>query len=174
MRTGILLKAGRTLFLSAGTVALAVISGCALQHYEAMPLDPVASAGAFDSRSIDAPGLKDYMVAHGRPATDWPVQRWGLPELTLLAFYYQPGLELARSEAKAAHAEGASANQRWPIGFTPRVEHHSREPPDSSSPWSLGFALEIPLSGTTRRQAIAERYGYLEAAAELKVGSVAW
>jgi outer membrane protein TolC len=60
------------------------------------------------------------------------------------------------------------------MGVTPRVEHHSREPDDASSPWSLGFEIEIPLGEGTRREAIKERVEYLADAADLKVGSAAW
>ena len=111
--------------LSIGGAALASLGGCALQRYEPAPLDPAASASAFESRSVDASGLKEYMLAHGHPASEWPVQRWGLADLTLLAFYYQPNLELARAQAAAARAQVAAATQRAPIAIKPAVLHHS-------------------------------------------------
>ncbi len=126
------------------------------------------------TRARDAPGLKDYLVAHGHPAAEWPVQRWDLDALTLLAFYFRPDLELARAQAKAARADVAVATQRPPIGITPLVQHHSLTPPEQSSPWSLGFGVEIPLVSGTRRESTAARYGYLADAADLQVGSVAW
>jgi cobalt-zinc-cadmium efflux system outer membrane protein len=158
------------------TVALSLtfLGGCALQRYESAPLDPAASARAFDSRSTDTPGLKEYLIAHGHLSSDWPVQRWGLADLTLLAFYYHPDLDLARAQAKAAHAGASAATQRLPLGLTPRVQHHSLTTSEQSSPWSLGFELEIPIAGTARREATSERAAFLADAADLKVGSVAW
>ncbi len=109
-----------------GGAAFASVPGCALQRYEPAPLDPAASANAFESRSVDAPELKEYMIAHGHPAAEWPVQRWGLADLTLLAFYYQPNLELARAQAAAARAQVAAATQRPPIAIKPVV--HAPQP----------------------------------------------
>ena len=159
--------------LIAGPV-LAPLAGCAVQRYEPAPLDPAASARAFESRSVDSPGLKQYMLAHGHPASEWPVQRWGLADLTLLAFYFQPDLEVARAQAAVARAQVAAATQRPPIGLKPVVWHHSEQLPGTTSPWSLGFEVEIPLSGSGRRAAISEQYGSMAEAAELAVGSVAW
>jgi outer membrane protein TolC len=114
------------------------------------------------------------MLAHGHPTSEWPVQRWGLADLTLLAFYYRADLELARAQAAAARAQAAAVALRAPIGLKPVVWHHSLQPPETTGPWSLGFEVEIPLGGTGRREAISEQYGSLAEAAELGVGSVAW
>jgi len=160
--------------LSIGVAALASFGGCALQRYEAAPLDPATSASTFESRSIDAPGLKEYMVVHGHSAPEWPVQRWGLTDLTLLAFYYQPNLELARAQAAVARAQVAAATQRPPLAIKPVAQHHSLQPPDTTGPWTLGFEVEIPLSGSGRRAALSEQYGALAQSAELAVGSAAW
>ncbi len=157
-----------------GGPAFGLLAGCALQRYEPAPLDPAASARAFESRSVDSPGLKQYITAHGHPASEWPVQRWGLADLTLVAFYFQPDLEVARAQAAVARAQVAAATQRAPIGLKPAVWHHSEQLPETTGPWSLGFEVEIPLSGTGRRAAISEQYGSMAEAAELTVGSVAW
>ena len=174
MRNGVPFYARSALCLFHSALLFACFSGCALQHYEPAPLDPAAAAQAFDARAVDAPGLKEYFVAHGHPAAEWPVQRWDLDALTLLAFYFHPDLELARAQAKAARADVAVATQRPPIGITPLVQRHSLTPPEQPSPWSLGFGVEIPLVSGTRREATEARYGYLADAADLQVGSVAW
>lgn len=148
--------------------------GCTLQRYQPAPLDPDASAQRFESRTTDAPALKQYMLEHGHPASDWPVQRWSLADLTLLAFYYRPDLEVARAQAAAARAQVAAATQRPPIGLKPVVWHHSFQPPETTSPWSLGFEIEVPLTGSGRRAAIGEQYSALADAAELGVGAAAW
>src|SRR5262245_36391470 len=121
-------------FLIAGCgLALLFGVGCTLQRYEPAPLDPAASAQRFESRTTDAPGLKQYMLEHGHPASDWPVQRWSLADLTLLAFFYRPDLEVARAQAAAARAQVAAATQRPPIGLKPVVWHHSLQPPETTS-----------------------------------------
>ncbi len=53
-------------------------------------------------------------------------------------------------------------------------EHHTVTTPEQPSVWSLGFEVEIPVAGSTRRAATSERFAYLADAADLQVGSVAW
>src|SRR5262249_34416732 len=156
------------------SIAGAAFSGCALQHYQPAPIDPDASARAFESRSIDAPGLKEYMVAHGHAADACPGQRWGLADLTLAAFYYQPRLEVARAQAAAARAQVAAAMQRPPLAIKPVAQHHSLQPPETTGPWTLGFQVEIPITGSRKKAALGEQYGCLARSAELDVGSAAW
>ena len=153
---------------------LSLLSACALQSYQPAPLDQEAHAAAYLARRMDDPELKEYMLAHGHPASDWPVQRWGLDDLTLLAFYYHPDLRVARAQAAQARAQVAVAAQPLPLGVKPLVAHHSQKQNDSNSPWSLGFEIEIPVAGATRREALTERAGYLAEAAELEVGATAW
>jgi outer membrane protein TolC len=159
--------AGALLF---GSIAL---SGCALQSYRAAPLDPGASAQRFEARTLDSPALKEYMLTHGLSAAQWPVERWGLTELTLAAFHDHPDIDVARAQAKALRAEGAAA-PRPPLGVTPRVEHHSQRTPEQSSPWSLGFEVQIPLSFAATGDAVRSRYDALAQAADLRIGATAW
>ena len=161
-------------FPGALVVTVVSLSGCAIQSYRAAPIDAAAGAQRFEARTLDTPALKEYMVAHGHLASDWPVERWGLTELTLLAFYDHPDLEVARAQAQAVRAEAVAATQRAPFAVTPRVEHHSLRLEDQSSPWSLGFEVQIPLAAAAKGEAIRTRYDALIQAADLKVGAVAW
>jgi outer membrane protein TolC len=144
-----------------------------LQSYRAAPLDPAASAQRFEARALDSPALKEYMLTHGLSAAHWPVERWGLTELTLAAFHDHPDIDVARAQAKALRAEGAAV-PRPPWGITPRVERHSVRTPDQSSPWSLGFEVQIPLSFAATGDAVRSRYDALGQAADLKIGATAW
>jgi len=155
-------------------VALPVaLMGCARQPYAPRPLDADAAAAAYAARSPEDPGLRRYIVANGHPQSDWPVQEWGLSELTLLAFYYRPELEVARAEARVARAQAEVAALRPPMIVAPRVEHHS-DPGAQDTPWSLGFEVAIPLRSASRRSALIEQADYLAQAAELSVGATAW
>jgi outer membrane protein TolC len=151
-----------------------LLPACALQSYQPAPVDTAAAATAYLQRSTESPGLKAYLLAHGHVKSDWPVQRWGLDELTLLAFYYHPDLQVARARAAEARAQANPALQRRPWGIKPAVAYHSQKQDYSDSPWSLGFELEIPIASGTRQQAAVERAQYLAQAAELEVGSTAW
>jgi len=153
--------------------SLGVAAGCARQQYVARPLDTEAAAAAYAQRRTDDPRLKEFMVARGHFSADWPVQRWRLSELTLLAFHYRPELEVARAQARAARALAQVAAQRAPLTVSPLVQHHS-EPGPEDTPWSLGFEVQIPLVAGARRAALIEQTDYLAQAAELSVGSTAW
>src|SRR5215475_2616475 len=157
-----------------GLICLAALSGCAMQTYQPAPLDPEAAARRFEVRTLDAPALKQYMLAHGLPAQQWPVERWGLTELTLAAFFDHPDIEVARAQARAVRAEGAAALPRMAIAMTPIVEHHSLRTPEQSSPWSVGFALQIPLAYGVTGEAIRGRYDALAQAADLKIAATTW
>jgi outer membrane protein TolC len=165
------------LFRQAATVTaaalLAALQGCARQPYTPRSLDTDAAAAAYTARTTEDPSLKQYMVANGHREADWPVQRWGLVELTLLAFYYRPELEVARAEARVARAQADVAAQRLPMIVGPRLEHHSA-PGADDTPWSLGLEVAIPLTSGTRREALIERADYVAQAAELSVGAMAW
>jgi len=152
-------------------LALGGLCGCAMQSYRAAPIDATTSARSFEARTLGAPELKEYMLANG---SIWPVEHWGLGELTLVAFHYHSDLRVARAQAKAVRAEGAAATPRLPLGLTPRLEHHSLRTADQSSPWSLGFEIEIPLSYASTGEAIRSRHDALAQAAELKIGAAAW
>jgi outer membrane protein TolC len=158
---------------SLGVASLGVTVGCARQPYVARPLDAQAAAAAYAQRRTDDPLLKEFMVAQGHSPADWPVRRWRLSELTLLAFHYRPELEVARTQARAARAQAQLAAQRAPLTVSPVVEHHS-EPGAEDTPWSLGFEVQIPLIAEARRQALVEQADYLAQAAELAVGAAAW
>ena len=143
-----------------------------MRGYEARPLEPQRLAASIAQRSVDDAGLRDYMIAHGHPSADWPVKAWGLSELTLLAFYYHADLTLARSQAALARAAPELAASRVPVELTTRAEHHTDEV--GGRPWSLGFEVEIPHPGTSRRVAGRERQRHLADKAALHIGAVAW
>ena len=165
--------------LSRSCVVLAIaavvgLPGCARQAYAPRPVDREAAAAAYETRNTDDPALRKYLVAQGHPEADWPVREWTLDQLTRLAFFYRPELEVARAQARAARAEVDVASQRSPLGISPRIEHHSAREGPSDTPWSLGFELEIPLTGQSQRAALIERAEAQAQAAELQVGGRAW
>jgi outer membrane protein, heavy metal efflux system len=153
---------------------LLALAGCSSHPYQPKPLNAERSATEFSLRSVTDTGLREYMIAHGHADTDWPVARWGLKELSLLAFYFHPDLDLARARAAAARAALEAEGKRTPIEASARVEHHADTAAGQDSPWSLGFELEVPLFAGARRTALVERQTFLAERAQLNVGAVAW
>lgn len=88
-------------------VASLTFSGCA--HFQDKPLNAARVVGQFESRSLSDPGLKSFLEAN-HAAGDWPRASWDFRQLSLVAFYFNPDLEVARSQlAGVAAAEITSA-----------------------------------------------------------------
>ena len=157
-----------------GLVTLVTIAACSSIPYSPRPLDTDATAAEFLGRSPQLDGLKQFAQANGYKADDWPPEQWDLPELTLVALYFNPDVRIARARARVAHAELRTVSQ--PHAWSGRVkpEYHSRRFPDTDGPWTLGLELEIPLVAQGKRAAQAERNAFLADAADLDIANAAW
>ena len=152
-------------------LAICVLSGCAPANYSPRPLDR-EPLRAHQTRSPEDAGLAALVQASAYRG-DWPPPSWSLETLTLVALYFNPRMAVVRAQAAVAETEVASAAQGLPIGLNIAAEHHSRQL-DGDSPWSLGFSLELPLTGGGRRAARVDRASALAEAAQLDVAATAW
>lgn len=155
-------------------VLLLLCVGCVPESYKAKPLNSERAAAAYVTRDPRDADLQRYMQAHGTAVAQWPPARWGLDELTLLAFYFHPDLRVAREEVNVARAALAQVRARAAAALTPRLEHHGERRPEDDGPWSLGFEFEMPLAGLSRRAARAEGGQLAVERAQLAVGGRAW
>lgn len=151
---------------------LALLTGC--QHYAPAPLDPSRSAAALQSRSFLDPGLHAFVTAvPGRGAAEWPPKAWTLDDLTLVALYFNPSLELARAEWAASRAAmttaGASPNPV--LNVTPGL---SANAPAGISPWFPTVTLDVPLETAGKRAHRIAVATHLADAARLATISEAW
>lgn len=151
-------------FPIAGLLALA---GCA--SYVPRPLDPQASARAWQSRSLDDPGLRAYVAGggHGGPVD------WNLEALVRAAYYLDPSLDAARAEAAAAAAGVAVAAER-PNPSLQLPFERATNPQPGDSPYTLGLGLDIPLDTAARRGYRIDAARAAGRAAQLDVGAAAW
>lgn len=152
------------------SISVLALASCAFQSYSPKPIDPEVSASELAARTVDSPSLREYMESHG--VVEWPVKSWGLHELTLLAFYYHPELEIARANALLARAQEFTARQPLNPGFEAGPEYHSLT--DGRSPWTLKLQLDIPVITSGKQEIRVEQAGYLARSAELNVGAAAW
>src|SRR5512134_258100 len=84
-------------------------AGCGFRTYEPKPLDPTRTATELTSRSLDAPALRDYLAQRGVAVDRWPRSDWTLSELTWVALYHAPELDIARSQLAVARATEVTA-----------------------------------------------------------------
>ncbi|HVY08224.1 MAG TPA: TolC family protein [Burkholderiales bacterium] len=157
-----------------GLAAMCAVVACSPVPYTARPLDPDATAAAFQQRSTDADGLRQFAAANDVDVAAWPPAQWGLRELTLVALYFNPDIRTARARAEVARAELSTAahSQAWAAKIGP--EYHSRELPEDKGPWTLGLQLEIPLVAQDKKSARTERGAFLADAADLDIADAAW
>jgi outer membrane protein TolC len=153
--------------------ATCLLGACATQTYEPRPLDAARTEANFRIRSLDNPKLQDYMTGQGYPQEALPVKTWGLRELTLVAFFFHPQLDVARAQRQTANAGIATAGQKQNPGISTSAEHHSRA--DSGiSPWTLGFSFDIPIETGNKREIRIERATWLSEATRIEIGQSAW
>ena len=149
-----------------------MLSSCAVQKYEAKPLEPQALAEAFEARRLDQPGLREYMIGQGYPADAFPIRQWGLRELTLAAFYFHPSLELARASWKSMQVKELIAADKPVPGVSTQIDRNDRI--DGKSPWSYGVIFSIPIEQPGKRAARIDQAASLSEAARIEIAQSAW
>lgn len=155
-------------------LAVTCAAGCSPVAYAPRALDPDETAAAFQARTADTEGLKQFAAANGMDVSTWPPREWGLRELAITALYFHPDIRLARAREAVAHAELQTATKSPPLSARVTPEYHSRRLPEDKGPWTLGLQLEIPVVAQGRRSARVERSAFLADAAEMDVADTAW
>jgi len=135
-------------------ILAATLAGCALEHYAPRPLDAaqVQRDRIAATADLGDPALRRALAEAGVEVEAWPLRRWSLPALTVLALRRHPDLAVARAEAAEAVAARDAAGRRADPGIELDAEHHS-VPGAVDSPWSLGVALDGLVGGGERRAA---------------------
>ena len=153
-------------------VSLAVVlAGCI--HYQAKPISPPDSLATFEARTLDDPGLRQFLQANNSvlPSAAAP---WDLQPLTLVAFYFNPDLDVARAELNAAEATTVTAGARENPAVALSAGYNTTTPLDLLSPWILGFNLDIPLTTAGKRGHRITQATSMAEAARFNLAAVAW
>ncbi|MGH9376734.1 MAG: TolC family protein, partial [Terriglobia bacterium] len=140
--------------------------GCAVQVYKPAPLISSETASILEARTLDDPGLKQFIAeSAGHPIT-WPPTAWGLRLLTLAAFYFNPDLETARAQVAVAQAAIITAKMRPnpTLSVSPGIP--------SPYLFDLGFAIPVVTAGKRKYQIEAAKN--LSEAARLNLAQTAW
>jgi outer membrane protein TolC len=140
-----------------------IAAGCV--QYQPQPISPEQTAAQFSSRRLDDPGLKFFLqknLDHELP--NWPLKQWQLDELSLVACYYHPDLEVARAQWLVALAGEKTAAARLNPSATVNPSYDSGIP-GNYSPWIVPVTFDIPLETAGKRgQRIAEAVKISESA----------
>lgn len=147
-------------------LAAVLTLGCAPQHYQPKPISPVAMASTLEGRTLNDPGLKEFIQQILRRPVAWPPQSWDLRLLTLAAFYFNPQIQAARDRIVFAQAgEMTAAMRPNPIlSFSPGIP----------SPYLVSFDFLIPVVTAGKRRYQIEAAKNLTEAARLNLAQTAW
>jgi outer membrane protein, heavy metal efflux system len=152
-------------------LALATVAGltaCApAVRYHPKPIVPAITAEQLESRTLDAPGLRQFVEENvGHKMSAWPPQAWGLKDLTLAAYYYNPQMQIARARAEAAQAAitTAAAPPNPVLNLAPGIP----------SPYLLSLNLLFIKERAGRRKIMVRQAKALSNAARYAPGSTAW
>ena len=151
-------------------VCTAQLAACA--HFQPRPLTARSSIAAFQSRSLQSPGLRAFLAANhlAAPAAGAP---WTLKALTLAAFYYQPGLAEARARLLSAQAARVTAGER-PNPSLSLAPGHDSPIAGAISPWIVPLSFDWPIETDGKRGDRLAEARHLAAAARWDLIGTVW
>lgn len=152
---------------------LVLLGACGMQRYQARPLQVEQGIAGYLARSLDAERVREYMQAHGRSPSHWPLSRWDRESLALAALALHPGLAVREAELRIAEAGVVRAGQVPNPGLNLQSEHHS-DAPGGISHWLLGGILDLVLEYPGKREARQRRARAEVGAARLRLEAEAW
>ncbi len=159
--------------LAVVTLTSTFLSGCAFQTYSPQPIDPSERAAHYRAHDPNGDAFRDYLLAQGYAADAFPIQQWGPRELTLSALFFNPQLDVARAQWRAAQAAEITSGERQNPGISGTLENHS-ETAGGISPWTYGLSIDIPVETGGKRQARIDRAKSLSTAARIEIAQTAW
>ncbi|HVY64241.1 MAG TPA: TolC family protein [Gammaproteobacteria bacterium] len=152
-------------------IALLALSGCV--SFEPQPILPAASAAKLDQRSLDEPGLRAFVASTiGNVSGGETGPAWSLDTLTLAAFYFQPELDVARTQWAVAEAARVTAGAR--PGLSVSVIPTRNTTTATPSPRLVTSAVDVTLETAGKRGYRIARATQLAEAARLNLASAAW
>ena len=144
-------------------------SGCV--PYVPRPIDPPAVERSYRARTLTDPNLEEFFRANSpiKPQA-WPPQSIDLDGLTLLALYFSPNLDEARS--RLAETEAAIVTAR--VKPNPSVAAGAGYTDAEASPYAYDLGLEIPFETANKRQYRTQRAEQLAEAERFSLSESAW
>jgi cobalt-zinc-cadmium efflux system outer membrane protein len=157
----------------AGLLFVLALAMMACVRYHPKPISAPGSVFAFEARRLDAPELRDFLLAN-KEVEDWPPGVWDLKALTLAALYYHPDMDMARAQWGVANAGRITAGERPNPSVNPLMGYNTTSPIDEVTPWIPEISLELPIEVAGKRGFRIAEARNLSEAARWNVLSVAW
>jgi cobalt-zinc-cadmium efflux system outer membrane protein len=151
--------------------AIVLVAGCARYKYHAAPISPDAFAQSLYARSLDDPDLRSWMKhVADYDAPSWPLQTWDVNALTLVAFYFNPDLDVARANSAAADAaiQSAAMKPNPSVGGGPGYESGDQ------GPFTMAFNFSLPIETAGKRGYRIANATHLSLASRIQLAQTAW
>ena len=151
---------------------IALLAGCA--HFKSQPLAPQQTAAQLESRRLDDLGLKKFIEQNfGHDEPNWPPESWDLNSLTLVAFYFQPSLEVARAQWRVAQAGIKTAGGR-PNPTLSLVPGYDTTSHSGLNPWFPAVSFDLPIETAGKRGTRIAEANHLSESARWDIVTAAW
>src|ERR1043166_105993 len=149
-----------------------LLAGCV--RFENKPISPAATAEHLEARSLSDTNFKAFLETNLQHTfTEWPLTNIDFPALTLAAFYFHPGLDVARAQWAVARGGEAIAGAR-PNPVLAVTPGYSANPPHGVSPWFPSVTLDVPIETAGKRGYRTAHAQHLSEAARLNIVAAAW
>ena len=154
------------LFQTLFAFTLVMAAGCRFQAYHPAPIAPAQTAARLESRTLQDPGLRQFIEKSMNGSVRWPPKAWDLRLLMVAAFYFNPGLETARAQVATAQAAIITAGMRPnpTLSVSPGIP--------SPYLFDLGFAIPVVTAGKRKYQVKSAKN--LSEAARLSLAQAVW
>lgn len=155
----------------AAALVMLALTGCV--HYQPRPLAPPATLDAIETRTLDNPDLASFLRSN-QHVSEWPPERWDLTTLTLVGFYYNPDLDVARADWAVARAGLVTAGERPNPDAGVAPGYNSTTPTSIVTPWILTLNLDFTIETAGKRGHRIEQARQLSEASRLSIATAAW
>jgi len=146
-------------------------AGCV--RFQPRDLAPEQTAARLESRSLTNADLKVFLEQNlHRDLKNWPEAPWDFETLTLVAFYYNPSLEVARADWQVVTAGEKTAAARPNPTVTPSAAFEPAQ--GAFSPWIPSIIFDFPIETAGKRRRRMDQAAHLSEAARLNVATMAW
>ncbi|MDE1901265.1 MAG: TolC family protein [Alphaproteobacteria bacterium] len=160
---------------TAACIALMLfLAGCATSNPPPAEKE-IRSYQEFTSRRLDDPEVKDFIDRLApNHSTSWPPDKWQFDQLYLAALYFQPDLDVARSQWQTTKAGEITADEIPNPSVSLSPTHDQNNVLSGVSPWLYPLNLSIPIELGGKRELRVQNAKNLSNAAQLRIATTAW
>lgn len=154
------------------SLAGTLLAGCV--RFDDKPISAAAVAERLEARSLGDTNFKAFLETNLQHTfTAWPLTTFDFPALTLAAFYFHPGLDVARAHwAVARGGESVAGARPNPVlGVAPGYNANA---PRGVSPWFPSVTLDVPIETAGKRGHRLAHARQISEVARLNISTAAW